>query len=100
MTNGVVVQLAVFSALAAILICLFIVKKTRKERRTPAHRIPQVRAVLETSENMQLKPMPIAVSRREPEETREVSRTITMEIARTNDGPNSAANLSANSAAP
>ncbi len=84
MVNGVVVQFAVFSLAAVILICMIIVLKRPKKQPEPFRIAPPIRPVLEKSQTMQSKPTQIAASRNEPLETEpEPPQTIAMKPAST-----------------
>jgi hypothetical protein len=82
MANGVVVQFGVFSALAAILICLLVVYKKRKNQREPSHLVPRDRAVIGgESQNLQTTSIAAAAAVRPPQEQPQVRRTVTTEAA-------------------
>src|SRR5947209_19873114 len=84
MVNGVVVQFAVFSLAAVILICMVIVLKRRKKQPEPFRIAPPIRPVLEKSQTIQSKPTQIAASRNEPLETEpQPPQTIAMKPAST-----------------
>jgi len=82
MVNGVVVQFAVFSLAAVILICMVIVLKRRKKQPEPFRIAPPIRPLLEKSQTIQSKPTQIAASRNEPLETEpQPPQTIAMKPA-------------------
>jgi hypothetical protein len=105
MANGVIVQLAVFSVSAAIVICLVIVYKRRKAQPEPSApepsaKVSQVRAAVEVSQTLQPNPMHTAPSPKPLEAEQQPPRTISMETASANGTPNNAANVSVSSGAP
>ena len=75
MANGVVVQIAFVSALAAISICLLLAYKRRKERRAPSHTIVRTRPVAVHAEKFESRPTSLV------EVQRQATLQVTMETA-------------------
>jgi hypothetical protein len=91
MANGVVVQIAVILALAAVSICLLLVFARQKARREPSHNSTETRVVfqhVQKSESRPAKPGPVAAPHKELKVEREEPRAHATESAGTSSEPN------------
>jgi len=94
MANGVVIQIAVISVLAAISICLLFVYMRQKARREPSHNAMQMQATvevveqLEKSESRPAKFLPVAAPQKPVEMEPQVTRALATETASTGAAAN------------
>jgi hypothetical protein len=102
MANGVVVQIAVLSVFAIVLVGLLITLMRRKDYREPSRKVPQPRTVIANSAMMPPRPMQSAASQKPAEVEQQAPRPMAIEaassIAQPNEQPNkSDANVPPNS---
>ena len=89
MANAVVVQLAVLSGLAVILICcLFVAYNRRKAHRELSQKVLPIQTVVEKSENVQPKPVQVSVSLKVSQAEQPAPPIITVEVEKRNEPVN------------
>jgi len=81
MANAVVIQFAVFSASAAVLVLALIIYKRRKAQSEPARNVPQITPAVEKPSSMQPKPAQAATWPKLPDVQPQRTETIPMETA-------------------
>jgi hypothetical protein len=101
MANLVIVQVAMFSAAAAILICVLVLYKRRSVQveAEPPRRVPKVRPMVERSQSVQPQPIETNASRQPVEADRQAPLTVKIETVNTT-APASSANTDMSSTAP
>jgi hypothetical protein len=89
MANAVVVQLAVLSGLAVILICcLFVAYNRRKAHHELSQKVLSIQTVVEKSENVQAKPVQVPISLKVSQAELPAPPIITVEVGQKNEPVN------------
>src|SRR5215471_15295331 len=90
MADGVVIQFAVFSVLAAVMLGALVAYKRRKAVRAVPTQVHQARVVVEKSERMPPQPMQFSAPRPRPDAEPPAVQTITVEVKPRNEPPKTA----------